>query len=1056
MNKSNESELNKEKRVPPKWRGDLEDVLGYDQGAWRKRIVAVAAMLDESDASVLDLGAGNMYLGRLLSPNVKYIPVDYKKTSKDTIVCDFNNYEFPSITVDVICAIGILNYIADPEWFLKKIFGSCRKCIVTYKGREKYDYAMLYTDEIIDFAKKNDWIITKREESLDEWTLIATFEKKSVNIISDINNCTGCGCCVNVCPMDALRIEYNHEGYLRPVLSKTACVNCGKCIKSCPAINGLKNNINSITPTCYAFQANDEIRKKSSSGGFFSVISEYIIGMGGVVFGAEWDKDFCCKIIDGVSEDDIGAMRYSKYVQSDTGFSYRKAESYLKKDRKVVFFGCPCQIAGLEAYLECKKIGTKKDNLITVDLVCFCAPSNKLFQRYLNEEYGVKNVKNVTFRYKNSRGWSPVSYRIDLHDGTVLYPDPLEDPYQKAFHSVLARNDTCEKCMYYEFPRVGDISIGDFWGIEQHDASWNDGKGVSVILANNEKAKTIINEIEDYARIEEVPLEWCLNKGNRIGKGWRPSHDSKSYFEWLLSFKSVAEAVDMAINGKYDIGCVCMFNYNIGNNLTNMALYKTLTGMGLSVCMIGSPLDCEGADQFQGEERFGRFLKNPYHSWAVHPGNKNKWEYHEQAEKCAMFVVGSDQLWRGSLLKSVDYFYTIDWVSNKYKFSFATSMGTEDFDEENDVLAKSIYLINRLNRISVREASAAKLIKNKVNRDAEVVLDPVFLCDYNIYQSMARVGVMRLPCKKFIGAYLLDVTDDKIDVINMSLKILGLSDYCVITDYPEDNAQGVNILSKPGIEEWLALISNSDFFITDSFHGICFAIIFKKQFAVIFDKDNWRGWTRIENILKTFGLEDRLIEKVSDENVRHLLDNTVNYDEVYAILEKKKKKSFAFLKDAITEAKSYVGNYTSYDIINDRDNRIEQEIYDYQKCFNEIIKQQTQIFNGKAYLASLFCGRKTVGEIVAFGCGDCFRRNIGILKQVGGVRYACDNNPNKWGEYLTEDIECISPKMLQEMTNVAVVIMVDDVGVSFDIARQLVDIGQTNFTHISNILRKMQ
>lgn len=1039
-------------RKPANWRGDLEEKLGYNQPSWRKRMAVVASFIDSKDKSVMDLGSGNMQLGNTLPDGCEYIPVDYRKTSDKTIVCDFNEYEFPDIKADVVCAIGILGYIKDPEWFLEKIMSCCKKCIITYKGREKYDSSMLYSEEIIEFLKKGGWHMTRRDTSLDEWTLIASFEKNAPDSISSICNCTGCGACANICPVHAIEMRYDDNGYLKPLVNESECVHCEKCSSVCPALH--KNeNLNYTSPKCYALQASDDIRRNSSSGGFFSIFSKHVIENGGYVYGAVWDEKFYCHIKEASLQEEILPMRYSKYVQSRTDDTFSQVENRLKHGHIVLYFGCPCQIAGLNSYIANRGItAEEKERLITVDLVCFCSPSNVLFQKYLEEEFGIDNVKVVNFRDKSAKeGWSPVSYRIELVDGTVIYPEGWNDPYQRAFHGVLARRDTCDKCTYYEFPRQGDFTIGDFWGIERHDNSWVDGKGVSVVLVNNEKASGLIEQLSgDFERIEEVPLYWAMNKGNRIGTEARPSHPNRKYFEYLLKTKTFREAVDMAEKGKYDIGLCCMFNLNTGNNLTNYALYKVLTEIGLSVLIITPSQYKQVMINDIVFNKTIRFLRSPYPDFAFAKTCSEKWEYYEFNDSCDIFMVASDQLWRPLFAQEYDWCFLLDWVrDDKYKISYSTSFGTEEFEGDSYSYAKEAYLLKRINKISVREKSGQKIVMDMTGKNADVVLDPVFLCDVKVYEDMATIGKMRIPKDSFVGAYLLDITPKKENVLLEISKTYTDRKYIAITDYANAYAsEKVSVLDDPSIEEWLAMIEYCEYFITDSFHGICFAIILKKQFLAVFDKKNWRGYDRIKNILEMFGLSERLIESDEVDVAEKLRNNRIDYDDVYKILEKEKKASIEYLMTGIQMGKMYRGGYSDFDLILEKEymNGIKQRK----------INENISCLNSDVFLNSLNRKGDTMNEIVGFGSGMCFRANVEKLKTICKLKYVCDNDPNKWGKELIEGVRCISPSALKEMINPTVIIMIEDIATSFEIAKQLVDMGITSFTHITNWKRGVE
>ncbi len=1045
---------------PAIWRGDLEDKLGYERPEWRKRIVALSSFIDGEDESVMDLGAGSMYLQRLLGPETKYYPVDYKKNCDNTIVCDFNKGEFPDIDVDVICAAGILDYITKPEWFLSEICKHCRKVLISYKGREKYDNAPLFSKDIIAFFNDLGFGLTGRIDELEEWTLLACFERITPYNMSKQLLCTGCGCCNNICPKSALCIDYDDEGYLKPILDRKMCIQCGKCISACPALHRPVNKSAFTTPECYAVWANDEVRLQSSSGGFFTILSQYVLDKGGVVFGAKWEDGFFCGIHRANSYNDILPMRFSKYTQSNTHYSFSEVYELLISGVWVAYFGCPCQISGLNSYLKNKS--DRHDylsRLITVDLVCFCAPSNVYFRKYLDENFGINNVANVQFRDKTKLGWSPVGYKVVLRTGKVLYPDISDDCYQKAFHGVIARNDTCEKCTYYEFPRQGNFSIGDFWGIDKHVPRWNDGKGTSLVLINDEKAKRVLEEIrESIERLEEVPLSFSMQKGNRVDNSVRIGHPNRKYFyDMLRDGKSFNDAVNDALTGKHDIGLVCLTNFNIGNNLTNYALYQVLSDMGYRTLLISNPENDYGENS---DYRFSRFLRLPYKKYDIYSISKNRMDLYQFNNLCDLFLVGSDQLFRAEFVDMLDYFSLLDWVKGyKYKLSYGTSFGVSKFEGDGFMKNKMSHLFKRFQKISVRENCSVGIMKDIFGCDAERVLDPVFLCDKKYYNEMASIGKLRTPQKGYVGAYILDVTDNKKSVLRRVADQITAGEYQAITDYPQNCCdEDISILNEPAIEEWLAMIDGAEFFVTDSFHGICFALIFKKQFIVVFDKDNWRGYERIIDILSMFGLEDRIITEDKDTaELSKIIADRIDYSVIDKILESEIRRSYEWLMTAIGESKSYRGSYDNNDMLAEFDYTRMKQLEDTICILDKELKKLKS-----CHFLSLVGMKKTVEEkiglnggnmiVVGFGAGECLRRNKSKIKEFYDLKYVCDNDPDKWGKDLGDGITCISPGQLAQMRDVLVVIMVDNVRVSFEIVDELRNMGISEFTHIENWL----
>ena len=253
-----------------------------------------------------------------------------------------------------------------------------------------------------------------------------------------------------------------------------------------------------------------------------------------------------------------------------------------------------------------------------------------------------------------------------------------------------------------------------------------------------------------------------------------------------------------------------------------------------------------------------------------------------------MFIVGSDQLWRVMFSVDYDYFFLLDWVrGDKFKMSYATSFGTGDFEGDAYCYARESHLLKRMDHISVSEKSGIDIITDMTERlDAKVVLDPVFMCGVKAYEDMSVVGKMRLPKESYIGGYLLDITHNKENLLLEFSDDVTEGRYVVITDYQAScDGDRINVLAESAIEEWLAMIRFCDFFITDSFYGICFAIIFRKQFCVTIDRDNCREFDRIKSILEQFDISDRLVDSGDSKDVRRLMNSRIVYDHVYKILK---------------------------------------------------------------------------------------------------------------------------------------------------------------------------
>lgn len=335
-------------------------------------------------------------------------------------------------------------------------------------------------------------------------------KKKTVEVVPE-HRCSGCGGCKNICPVDAVTLQENEFGYLLPKVEKEKCVNCGLCLKHCPGVEKTVTDSETI-PKAYAVWAKDEVRKASSSGGMFTLLAQWVLQQKGMVYGAAFTEQWDVAHIGIEKEEELSKLWGAKYVQSDTGFVYRNVKEALNTGRPVLFSGCPCQVSALKSYL-----GKEYPHLLTADLVCHGVPSRMVYRKYLEEVYGKDNIENFSFRTKE-KGYSCTVLEVKLKDGRTLYPSLKEkDPYEKAFHGSYALRKSCINCKFAEFPRQGDFTIGDYWGVSLYDEKLNDGKGTSVVLVNSKKAEQVLEEIRSQAKlVQETPLEAAKRK-NRFG-----------------------------------------------------------------------------------------------------------------------------------------------------------------------------------------------------------------------------------------------------------------------------------------------------------------------------------------------------------------------------------------------------------------------------------------------------------------------------------------------------------------------------------------------------------
>lgn len=344
----------------------------------------------------------------------------------------------------------------------------------------------------------------------------------------DYEKCTGCGACVQRCPKRCISWTQREFGFRYPQIDKDACVNCGLCEKVCPTDKALEVP---VEQKVYAAVHKDtEVLAKSTSGGAFTAIADAIFAQGGIVYGAAMLDDMQVKHIRTTGKDDFEGLRSSKYLQSDTGTTYQMVEQDLKQGKFVPYSGTPCQIDGLKNFL-----GKDYETLYTVDIVCHGVGSQAYFDKYMDfarERYG--KIKALRFRSKEYAGWSCGGVVVVVDSSDCLKKIPYRD-FDNYYYSYFLSGDiyrkSCYSCKYANTNRVGDFTLGDYWGVEALNLPLQTENGCSLLLVNNQHAMQLLDEIESLDRVEttveqaahcnkqlNAPSKLMDSRQNRIGE----------------------------------------------------------------------------------------------------------------------------------------------------------------------------------------------------------------------------------------------------------------------------------------------------------------------------------------------------------------------------------------------------------------------------------------------------------------------------------------------------------------------------------------------------------
>ena len=376
------------------------------------------------------------------------------------------------------------------------------------------------------------------------------------------DHCTGCTACASICPVAAIEMVADKEGFKFPQVESERCINCGACLRVCPVLHPGAPR----TPLAvYAAKANDDaLRMQSSSGGIFTLLARQTLDGGGVVYGAGWKRpEFIVTHKRVTSETELAELRGSKYVQSELGTTFKQAKKDLENGRKVLFSGTPCQVLGLKRYLQ-----HTYDNLICVDFICHSVASPLLFKLYKESVTGEATISKFTFRDK-SCGWSPIHYlKFILSDGRVQTKKFGDTFLGKGWALGWFCRWSCFSCPK-EFTSQSDITLSDAWGCEKFAPEIADAKGVSLIFLNTQEGQNrwrgALKKRECSTRLVDAEaateLNPCAWKAREMSDSWNFTRRQRKKFfaalqgTWQIDRKEITNTLHRSLRKKVISRC---------------------------------------------------------------------------------------------------------------------------------------------------------------------------------------------------------------------------------------------------------------------------------------------------------------------------------------------------------------------------------------------------------------------------------------------------------------------------------------------------------------------
>lgn len=349
-------------------------------------------------------------------------------------------------------------------------------------------------------------------------------------MICEREKCLSCLACVDACSVCAINVDFDYRYGLFPTINKEKCINCGKCKKVCPVINCQTKMQAEYSIAAYTKNKDDQ--KTCASGGIATAFARKVIARNGIVFGASV-VDGIPKMISVDTMDDIEKLKGSKYVFCNPMGIYSAVDKQLKKGRECLFIGTPCQIAALRQYL-----GKEYDNLTTIDLICHGTPPYELLkEHFVNQKLDIGRIKSFSFRGKYDFYLTVYAENEEILYQKVQYVDR----YFTAFMRGIMFREVCYECKFAESHRVGDITIGDYWGIDKGAMENYKGK-ISLILLNTSKGKNFFKSSNQDVKYEIRDISEAISGNDQLRTPSKRPAERDLFIETLLKENDLSHA----------------------------------------------------------------------------------------------------------------------------------------------------------------------------------------------------------------------------------------------------------------------------------------------------------------------------------------------------------------------------------------------------------------------------------------------------------------------------------------------------------------------------------
>ena len=308
--------------------------------------------------------------------------------------------------------------------------------------------------------------------------------------------------------MDAIRMEYDTEGFFYPKISIDKCIDCKACLKVCEISGTLNRNQAVESYIAHHIKYKEYPFSMSSSGAIFPALASAVIEQGGVVYGARYSDDF-----DNVYHDkactipELIKFQGSKYVQSEIGYLFREVKSDLTAGLPVLFSGTPCQVAGLQSFL-----GKEYDNLYLVDVVCHGVGQKDILFENIKELSDNKKPIGINLRSK-ALGYINTSLSVDYGENDTVTQKWIESPFCSGFVNNLILRPSCGQCRFAKPDRLSDITLMDNWDFYSEEGG---EFGESIVLINSQRGQSLFRLCESTIVFSPIEFDTVKKKVHNL------------------------------------------------------------------------------------------------------------------------------------------------------------------------------------------------------------------------------------------------------------------------------------------------------------------------------------------------------------------------------------------------------------------------------------------------------------------------------------------------------------------------------------------------------------